>query len=57
LSYPAWYLQTVEILTEVADIEDPSIIDKIKQRITVNDLSRTLKLAGHLRGLVKEVGR
>jgi leucyl-tRNA synthetase len=57
LSYPAWYLQTVEILNEAADIEDPQIIDKVKQRITANDLPRALKLAGHLKGLVKDVGR
>jgi len=33
------------------------MIDKIKQRITANDLPRALKLAGHLKGLVKEIGR
>jgi leucyl-tRNA synthetase len=57
LSYPAWYLQTVEILNEAPDLEDPHIIDKVKQRISANELPRALKLAGHLKGVVKEVGR
>ncbi len=57
LSYPAWYLQTIEILNEAADIDDPQIIDKVKHRITANELSKALKLAGHLKGVVKDVGR